>query len=696
MKNKKLFAILTLVCFMFTLMPVAAFAAADAAQVEVLEDGIWVEEAVVKADTAFDVRVVDGTTGAAYVYYAVDADNAGVAISDTAKLKIADEGDYKVNAIEVPTANKAEVDKVLASLDTVEAKVAKLVNWADSEDLIVGGYAEVSVEAEKQTYALSVVAGNAYTTVSGNVLNIKANNGFDKDGVVVVKLVDKDGKVVKNADLTVSKAGYVDVASKTLTTDRKGEVELTITSGYANDGNKVIVKYEKAKVELTVNAYTNAAAKVVVNAEPKAPVNIKSTQYNTGVQFKFVDANGIACPPAKVNIEVVDQPANSKLDGNKAFNLDTKDAKFKPLAKGVYALKANKALVKEGTYTVKVSLENGSTATAKFTANEMGNVVAIMFNPQDTPKTVAYGAEIDLSGLVLNRDAYGVTESSSATLSVSGLAVDTFDGAKLKVKNDPDYIGAKITVLAKDGDFVATTELTVVDKAATIAYADTTAEVGVSKTLVGTVVDADNSASTVDLAGATVSAIVIDKASETAIAVANAQPNNGKINLTFLANEAGVYKVQTIVEFANKSYISAITEITVGGGLNTFNDVVVVSLGADKMIVNNEVVALDVAPFIENNRTMMQFNVLYVFGIDVQWVAETQSIVAEGNGIKVVMQLGSKVATVNGEEVALDVAPYSVNGRTVVPVGFITGLLDITPTFTYNADGTIADILFTK
>ena len=34
MKNKKLFAILTLVCFMFTLMPVAAFAADAAQQVE--------------------------------------------------------------------------------------------------------------------------------------------------------------------------------------------------------------------------------------------------------------------------------------------------------------------------------------------------------------------------------------------------------------------------------------------------------------------------------------------------------------------------------------------------------------------------------------------------------------------------------------------------------------------------------------
>ncbi|MBO4947746.1 MAG: copper amine oxidase N-terminal domain-containing protein, partial [Peptococcaceae bacterium] len=81
---------------------------------------------------------------------------------------------------------------------------------------------------------------------------------------------------------------------------------------------------------------------------------------------------------------------------------------------------------------------------------------------------------------------------------------------------------------------------------------------------------------------------------------------------------------------------------------------------------------------------------------DVKWVPETESIVAEGNGLKVVMNLGSKVAVVNGEEVALDVAPYSVNGRTVVPVGFITGTFGINPTFTYNADGTIADIIFAK
>ena len=171
---------------------------------------------------------------------------------------------------------------------------------------------------------------------------------------------------------------------------------------------------------------------------------------------------------------------------------------------------------------------------------------------------------------------------------------------------------------------------------------------------------------------------------------------NGNVEFTFLANAAGEYKVQVIAVTTDDLYVSGIVTVVVGGGVNTFNDVVVISMGANSMIVNNELVKLDVAPFIENSRTMLQYNVLYVFGIDVKWVPETNSVVAEGNGTKVVMTLGSKVATVNGEEVALDVAPYVVNGRTVVPVGLITGVFDINFDFTRNADGSIADILFTK
>ena len=85
MKNKKLFAILTLVCFMFTLMPVAAFASADydTDQVYVKEEGTWVDDADVKTGVDFEVGVsADGTTtpdAADYLFYAVDADGKGVA-----------------------------------------------------------------------------------------------------------------------------------------------------------------------------------------------------------------------------------------------------------------------------------------------------------------------------------------------------------------------------------------------------------------------------------------------------------------------------------------------------------------------------------------------------------------------------------------------------------------------------------------
>ena len=70
MKNKKLFAILTLVCFMFTLMPVAAFAGDEVTIINV--DGTDIDPAtdseVVVVD---DVVTFEGTDGG---YFAVDED----------------------------------------------------------------------------------------------------------------------------------------------------------------------------------------------------------------------------------------------------------------------------------------------------------------------------------------------------------------------------------------------------------------------------------------------------------------------------------------------------------------------------------------------------------------------------------------------------------------------------------------------
>ena len=62
MKNKKLFAILTLVCFMFTLMPVAAFAGVDD---QVLLNGK--DSLKVKDNVAIEATV-ESTTGNFYFF----------------------------------------------------------------------------------------------------------------------------------------------------------------------------------------------------------------------------------------------------------------------------------------------------------------------------------------------------------------------------------------------------------------------------------------------------------------------------------------------------------------------------------------------------------------------------------------------------------------------------------------------------
>jgi len=713
-KNKKLFAILTLVCFMFTLMPVAAFAAEGAVLVNT-KDSVKV--------TAGDTLALS-TTGATYgytVYYAVDEDGEGAAVTDTASMVLKNVGDYKVYAIGM-AANatyKSDVAEIVAGIDTPAKKVDTLVAWADGLDLILDDYAKVKVVAGDYEYELRLVAG-ADTTIA-------TNNGFvDGDGDMTVQLFKSNDdwateSVVKNAELKFDTIGYVDVVLEDGNkTNSAGKVDFTAISDTTGVWT-VVVSYEDAELEIEVTASNGRAANVSVYNAAVAPKNIKSTIDRANVDFKFVDASGVAVEPADINavtnITVVSQPADSDMDGDDFTLVEAIDPVTGKVGKGVYRLAGNGVsyFEEEGVYEIKVSLESGKSATAKVTLAKQGDVVRIMF--AGAPATVAYDATAGVTDVtsrnaanlvgaygIVSVDAKGVTSSvtSATEFGYTGKAVTEFDTAtgKALLDADEDFIGTTITVYAVYKDFTASTTIDVIEGAAGIEYAAADLEVATNNVVYANIVDGDGKVvKNATLAAVTepIKVIVLDKPENAVVsAKANQTLVKGQVELNLLASAAGEYKIQTIVTLAGGKMISDTETFVVGAKTGTFEDIVVVSLGADKMIVNNEVVALDVAPFIENNRTMMQFNVLYVFGIDVEWVAETQSIVAEGNGLKVVMQLGSKVATVNGAEVALDVAPYTVNGRTVVPVGFITGLLDITPTFTYNADGTIADILFTK
>ena len=99
---------------------------------------------------------------------------------------------------------------------------------------------------------------------------------------------------------------------------------------------------------------------------------------------------------------------------------------------------------------------------------------------------------------------------------------------------------------------------------------------------------------------------------------------------------------------------------------------VVMTIGSKEIVTNNVPTATDVAPFIKDNRTWVPFRALTeAFGAEVNYNAENNTVTAKLNGKTVVLTVGSTVLTVNDEAVTMDVAPYIVDDRVVVPVRFV-------------------------
>lgn len=81
----------------------------------------------------------------------------------------------------------------------------------------------------------------------------------------------------------------------------------------------------------------------------------------------------------------------------------------------------------------------------------------------------------------------------------------------------------------------------------------------------------------------------------------------------------------------------------------------------------------NVKPVIKENRTLVPVRAITeTFGAKVAWDEATNTITITKDDTTIVMVLDNKVATVNGKEVTLDVAPTTENGRTLVPLRFIS------------------------
>ena len=82
--------------------------------------------------------------------------------------------------------------------------------------------------------------------------------------------------------------------------------------------------------------------------------------------------------------------------------------------------------------------------------------------------------------------------------------------------------------------------------------------------------------------------------------------------------------------------------------------------------------SMDAIPEIKNQRTMVPVRAVgEAIGADVEWVQDKQQVVMTRAGYTVTMTLDSTTADIDGKAVEMDVAPYAVDGRTLLPARYV-------------------------
>lgn len=92
-----------------------------------------------------------------------------------------------------------------------------------------------------------------------------------------------------------------------------------------------------------------------------------------------------------------------------------------------------------------------------------------------------------------------------------------------------------------------------------------------------------------------------------------------------------------------------------------------------KIIMNGSQLYTDVAPFIQEGRTLVPMRAIFeALDTEVTWDDTTKTATAKNDNTVISITNNSKTVLVDGKEVALDVPATIVNGRFVVPVRFIS------------------------
>lgn len=103
---------------------------------------------------------------------------------------------------------------------------------------------------------------------------------------------------------------------------------------------------------------------------------------------------------------------------------------------------------------------------------------------------------------------------------------------------------------------------------------------------------------------------------------------------------------------------------------------IVLTLGSNIATVFGQTVVNDVAPIARNNRTLLPIRfVAEALGAQVDWNADLQKVTISKPDLLIEIYLGQNTAYVNGNAIVLDVTPFAENNRTYLPLRFVAETL---------------------
>jgi hypothetical protein len=95
-----------------------------------------------------------------------------------------------------------------------------------------------------------------------------------------------------------------------------------------------------------------------------------------------------------------------------------------------------------------------------------------------------------------------------------------------------------------------------------------------------------------------------------------------------------------------------------------------------KVIINGELQVYDQSPVIKNGRTLVPLRGIFeTLDTQVNWDGSTKTVTAVKENKHVKIQIGSNIASINGKQNEIDVPAQILNGRTMVPLRFISETL---------------------